>query len=60
MSLSVEDREQQGRPSRLLDMSGVRLNELGDFHHPRLAKAQRDLVKVVEARQVVAGFGSAI
>jgi hypothetical protein len=59
-AMAEDEQGEPGRPSRLLDMSGVRLNELADFKHPRLVKAQRDLVEVVEARQVVAGFGSAI
>jgi hypothetical protein len=55
-----DEQGEAGRPSRLLDMSGVQLSKLADFQHPRLAKAQRDLAEVVEGRQVVAGFGSAI
>ena len=46
--------------SRLLDLSQVRIRDLADFDHPRLAQAQRDLVELVESRRVVAGFGSAI
>jgi hypothetical protein len=58
--MGEDEQRDVGRPSRLLDVSDVRLGELADFHHPRLAKAQRDLVEVVKARQVVAGFGPAI
>ncbi len=60
LAMGEVEQDAPGRPSRLLDMSGVRLNKLAEFEHPRLAKAQRDLVEVVEGRQVVAGFGSAI
>lgn len=58
--MAEDERRDEDVTSRLLDMSGVRIRDLATFEHPRLAKAQQDLVDIVESRQVVAGFGSAI
>jgi hypothetical protein len=58
--MDEDEQREAGMTSRLLDMSHVRIRDLANFEHPRLAQAQRDLAEVVESRRVVAGFGSAI
>jgi FXSXX-COOH protein len=47
--------------SQLVDVSKVRLADLPDLAHPRLAQALRDVVdQVSKEQEVVAGFGSSI
>ena len=45
---------------RLLDVSQVNIVDLVTFEHPKLAKARREVLQMIDGQQVVAGFGSAI